>query len=47
MVYRWDFPGGAILLVAFLVGGITAEQLITTYVGRVAKRQNGNGNGNG
>lgn len=41
MVYRWSFPFGAILLVAFCTGGLTAGQLIDALVGRWTRREDG------
>jgi hypothetical protein len=41
MLIRWSFPFGALLLVAFCTGGITAGQLIDVLVGRWARKSNG------
>lgn len=38
MIYRWSFPFGAILLVAFCTGGLTAGQLIDALVGRWTRK---------
>lgn len=42
MLARWSFPFGALLLVAFCTGGLTAGQVIDVLLGRWASKR-GNG----
>lgn len=39
MIYKWSFPVGAIVLVGFCVGGLSAGQMIDIYTGRISSQR--------